>query len=224
MASLLGSALIGAVNTTASSASTASSGPSGGAVGSGSGSKGFGTASIRPQERIPGFEDTDDPAQQQQHQYSIHTAARHGDLATIQHLLDSQLASAGERDEDGITPLHWAAINNHVHVCAFLLDRGAAIDALGGELVASPLQWAARSGHLNVTHLLLNRGADPRCSRTHKGSTLCSSRRTRRPSCRCSISFNTRLSKIRQQGSGPSRHRPRIQLPSISLTSKVTQP
>ncbi|KAL9939060.1 hypothetical protein V8E36_001873 [Tilletia maclaganii] len=162
MASLLGSAQPGQPTGAVSTATaTSSSGPSGGAVGSGSGSKGFGTASIRPQERIPGFEDTDDPAQQQQHQYSIHTAARHGDLATIQHLLDSQLASAGERDEDGITPLHWAAINNHVHVCAFLLDRGAAIDALGGELVASPLQWAARLGHLNVMHLLLNRGADP---------------------------------------------------------------
>ncbi|KAE8259258.1 hypothetical protein A4X13_0g1138 [Tilletia indica] len=125
------------------------------ATASGSGA-GFETATIRPQERIPGFDDDDDPTK-----HSIHTAAQHGDLETIRHLLDSQLASPAERDEDGITPLHWAAINNHVGICAFLLDRGAPVDALGGDLVASPLQWAARSGHLNVIHLLLARGADP---------------------------------------------------------------
>ncbi|KAK0544456.1 palmitoyltransferase akr1 [Tilletia horrida] len=124
-----------------------------GASGAGSGPQ---TASIRPHERIPGFDDIDDPAS-----HSIHAAAQYGDLDTIRRLLDSQLASPAERDQDGITPLHWAAINNHVGICAFLLDRGAPIDALGGELVASPLQWAARSGHLNVMHLLLYRGADP---------------------------------------------------------------
>ena len=45
--------------------------------------------------------------------------------------------------------------------CRYLLDHGAEVDPIGGELKATPLQWAARNGHLYVVHLLLSRGADP---------------------------------------------------------------
>lgn len=48
------------------------------------------------------------------------------------------------RDDQDVTPLHWAAINAHVAACKWLLDHGADIDAMGGELKATPLQWAAR--------------------------------------------------------------------------------
>lgn len=99
---------------------------------------------------------------------TIHAYAQRGDLDSIQSLIHSGKATARDRDADGITPLHWAAINAHYPVCAYLLDPsdkdggGAAeIDALGGELVASPLQWACRSGHLYIIHLLLSKGADP---------------------------------------------------------------
>jgi ankyrin repeat protein len=57
--------------------------------------------------------------------------------------------------------LHWAAINAHVDVCRWLLEHGAEVDAIGGDLQATPLQWAARNGHLYVIHLLLKHGADP---------------------------------------------------------------
>ena len=51
---------------------------------------------------------------------------------------------ANERDGQGIAALHWAAINNHVIACKMLLESGAEVDAVGGELGATPLQWAAR--------------------------------------------------------------------------------
>ncbi|KDN46635.1 ankyrin [Tilletiaria anomala UBC 951] len=92
---------------------------------------------------------------------TIHSAAQRGDLATIKSLIESGRATAQDRDEEGITPLHWASINAQLPVCVYLLDQGADVDALGGELVASPLQWAARSGHIYIIHLLLSRGADP---------------------------------------------------------------
>jgi palmitoyltransferase len=95
---------------------------------------------------------------------TIHSAAQRGDLALIQHLISTGRATANDRDEEGITPLHWAAINAHTPVCRFLLEHGAEVDALGGDLVASPLQWAARNGHLYVMHLLLCAGADPTLS------------------------------------------------------------
>lgn len=66
-----------------------------------------------------------------------------------------------ERDEQDVTPLHWAAINAQMATCRWLLDEGADVDAIGGDLRATPLQWAARNGHLYVIQLLLSRGADP---------------------------------------------------------------
>ena len=60
-----------------------------------------------------------------------------------------------------VTALHWACINAHIGTARFLLDHGAEVDAVGGELEATPLQWAASNGHLYVIHLLLSRGADP---------------------------------------------------------------
>ncbi|ORY76495.1 hypothetical protein BCR35DRAFT_252388, partial [Leucosporidium creatinivorum] len=52
--------------------------------------------------------------------------------------------SANDRDAQGITALHWAAINNHLLACKLLLERGAEVDAVGGDLMATPLHWAAR--------------------------------------------------------------------------------
>ena len=75
----------------------------------------------------------------------LHTLAQQGDLAEIRKLLDT--ASGGdatERDHEGITALHWAAMGMHVEACRLLLERGAEVDAVGGELMATPLHWAAR--------------------------------------------------------------------------------
>ncbi|GAC75716.1 ankyrin repeat and DHHC-type Zn-finger domain containing proteins [Moesziomyces antarcticus T-34] len=98
---------------------------------------------------------------QDQMPLTIHTAAQRGDLPAIMRLVDSGRATVHDRDDDNITPLHWAAINAQLATCRYLLDHGAEVDALGGDLVASPLQWAARNGHVYVLELLCSRGADP---------------------------------------------------------------
>ncbi|RKP06523.1 ankyrin repeat-containing domain protein, partial [Thamnocephalis sphaerospora] len=69
--------------------------------------------------------------------------------------------TANDRDFQNVTALHWSAINNRIEVVRFLLDRGAEIDAVGGDLLATPLHWACRKGHLQVSAMLLERGADP---------------------------------------------------------------
>jgi len=79
----------------------------------------------------------------------------------MRELINSGKASATDRDPQNITPLHWAAINAHVAACRFLLEQGAEVDALGGDLVATPMQWAARNGYLYVIHLLVAHNADP---------------------------------------------------------------
>lgn len=76
-------------------------------------------------------------------------------------LIESGKATASDRDEQNITPLHWAAINAQVPACRYLLDQGAEVDALGGDLIATPMQWAARNGYLYVIHLLIAHNADP---------------------------------------------------------------
>ena len=43
----------------------------------------------------------------------------------------------------------------------YFLERGASVDAIGGELNATPLHWATRQGHLGAVVLLLKAGADP---------------------------------------------------------------
>ena len=76
------------------------------------------------------------------------------------------------RDADNVTPLHWAAINAHMSTCRFLLDNGADIDAVGGDLNSTALQWAACHGHLYMIHLLLSRGADPNLQNIQGFNTL----------------------------------------------------
>ncbi|WFD33234.1 protein S-acyltransferase [Malassezia cuniculi] len=92
---------------------------------------------------------------------SIHALAQQGDVAKLAALLGSGTAKAMDRDEEGVTPLHWAAINSQHGACRLLIDAGADVNAPGGELKATPLQWCARNGDLPTIQLLLERGGDP---------------------------------------------------------------
>ncbi|KAL4402174.1 palmitoyltransferase Akr1 [Malassezia pachydermatis] len=90
----------------------------------------------------------------------VHTCAQRGDVPALEALLDAGV-DVNLRDADGVTPLHWAAINAHVACCEWLLERGADVHCQGGQLQATPLHWAARRGHTQVLSLLLAHGADP---------------------------------------------------------------
>ncbi|KAI5475300.1 Palmitoyltransferase AKR1 [Pseudohyphozyma bogoriensis] len=100
----------------------------------------------------------------------LHAAAQTGDVQLIRELLTPSdepssstavRADVNDKDPQGISALHWAAINNHLLVCKFLLEQGAEVDARGGDLDATPLHWAARNGHLYIVHLLIKYNADP---------------------------------------------------------------
>ncbi|KAF7719470.1 Uncharacterized protein PECH_005246 [Penicillium ucsense] len=87
--------------------------------------------------------------------------ARIGEIGAMQNLFVTKKLTANHRDEEGITPLHWAAINNQYAMCKFLLDSGADVNAKGGESVATPAMWAAQRCHYYIVNLLLSYGADP---------------------------------------------------------------
>ncbi|KAI4278637.1 MAG: hypothetical protein LQ337_000877 [Flavoplaca oasis] len=87
--------------------------------------------------------------------------ARLGELGPIQKLLDEGKYTADYQDAENITPLHWAAINNHLALCRFLLDNGAGVNALGGINEATPAHWAVQKCNYYLVNLLLEYGANP---------------------------------------------------------------
>ncbi|CAD6579436.1 MAG: palmitoyltransferase akr1 [Tremellales sp. Tagirdzhanova-0007] len=104
---------------------------------------------------------------------SLQALAQRGDTQTILSFFQANpTLDLSSRDAQDVTPLHWAAINAHMATCRFLLDNGADVDAVGGDLKATPLQWAARNGHLYMVHLLLSRGADPNIQDAQGYNTL----------------------------------------------------
>ncbi|KRT78753.1 Ankyrin repeat-containing protein, partial [Oryctes borbonicus] len=98
-----------------------------------------------------------------EHDYSgfdIVKATQYGAFARVRELVDAGY-NVNQRDSETVTLLHWAAINNRKDIMRFFIDRGAEVDAVGGELNATPLHWATRQGHLDAVVILMNAGADP---------------------------------------------------------------
>lgn len=97
-----------------------------------------------------------------EHDYSgfdIVKATQYGAASRVKELVEAGM-DVNQPDAETVTLLHWASINNRKDIIKYLLDKGAIVDAIGGELQATPLHWATRQGHLVVT-LLMAAGADP---------------------------------------------------------------
>ncbi|KAG0163615.1 palmitoyltransferase akr1 [Apophysomyces sp. BC1015] len=92
---------------------------------------------------------------------TIFKAAHQGSFHSIRYLLDNKKATPNDVDEQGATPLHYAAIGNHDVCVKYLIDRGAEVNTTAGELQATALHWAARKGHIAAVHRLIKEGADP---------------------------------------------------------------
>jgi ankyrin repeat protein len=98
---------------------------------------------------------------------SIHHFADDGKLAHLQAILDKypKLLDA-KRDQqlgkpshgDGFTPLQTAARQGRSEVVAFLIKKGAALNAADG-YGYTPLHLAAEGGHLDVVKQLVKAGA-----------------------------------------------------------------
>lgn len=66
-----------------------------------------------------------------------------------------------QRDSENITLLHWGSINCRKDIVSLFIERGAIVDAVGGQLNSTPLHWATHQGHLSMVVLLMKHGADP---------------------------------------------------------------
>lgn len=79
----------------------------------------------------------------------IHEAAATGDIDTLKYLVENNLCSVTDEDDNGWQPLHEAIRAGDITVVRYLIENGADIGAVtinGG----SPLWWAKRT--LNQYH------------------------------------------------------------------------
>jgi len=88
-------------------------------------------------------------------------AAEKGDRNTVRSLL-KQAVDVNAAQGDGMTALHWAALNGDTEMAQMLLYAGANVKAmtrLGG---FTPLFMAGKNGNAGVVEALLKGGADPK--------------------------------------------------------------
>jgi ankyrin repeat protein len=91
--------------------------------------------------------------------YTIHHAARRGDATAVEAALGSGI-DVDVRDDDGETPLHWAAASSGTEgVVELLLRHGADADARSRAYGRTPLHSAAQFGNADAARVLLSAGA-----------------------------------------------------------------
>lgn len=86
-------------------------------------------------------------------------AAQNGNVEQVRELL-RQGADVNAAQSDGLTALHWAAMNNDTELAGVLLYAGATVRPLTRVGGYTPLHLAARNGHAEVINVLLEAGAD----------------------------------------------------------------
>jgi hypothetical protein len=91
---------------------------------------------------------------------AIHDAARMGKRQDVEIILKSSPQARDARTPLGMTPLHYAAMNEDSGPLQALLAAGAAVNARDGE-GRTPLHMAAFSTRTANGKLLLQAGADP---------------------------------------------------------------
>jgi ankyrin repeat protein len=100
-------------------------------------------------------------------------AAQSGDTDRLKALLDHNRSFASMPDQQGYTPLHYAAYFGHTEAARYLLGIGADLTALTLDPLRShPLHAAASAGHVDVAAMLLESGADPNAEQTGQWTPL----------------------------------------------------
>ena len=92
-------------------------------------------------------------------------AAMAGNSETVRSLL-REAVDVNSAQGDGMTALHWAALNDDAELAQLLLYAGANTSATTRLGAYTPLFLASKSGHSRVVDVLLRAGADPKRAAT----------------------------------------------------------
>src|SRR5579864_2847831 len=87
-------------------------------------------------------------------------AAMHGDRSVVRTLLNAK-ADVNAAQSDGMTAMHWAALNNDTEMVRILLAAGANIKVETRVGAITPLFLAATNGNATMLEAMLKVGADP---------------------------------------------------------------
>lgn len=90
-------------------------------------------------------------------------AAQQGDVEALGELVKEAKAENPVEypritDREGVSPIHWAALNNRLAAVEFLIASGLEADIVGGDLNATPILWAARYGLVYIVDMLIHKG------------------------------------------------------------------
>lgn len=91
----------------------------------------------------------------------LHAAARDGDLAKVERLLQAKYP-VNRFDELGLTPLHYAVESGHLKVTDRLIRAGANVNAHDERVIGNtPLGYVADRCSFEIAKRLIDAGADP---------------------------------------------------------------
>lgn len=99
--------------------------------------------------------------------WDIVKATQYGIFPRVLELIEPPSSSpnppydVNQLDREGVSLLHWAAINNNFTIVKYLISKGAIVDRIGGNQQATALHWAIRKHLLEMVGLLMHFGADP---------------------------------------------------------------
>jgi hypothetical protein len=105
----------------------------------------------------------------------LHLTARFGLAIVLEALLPNQVGETApileRRDSEGHTLLYLAAEHGHQRMVKLLLDKGADVNAQGGDY-GNALQAASKGGREQIVKLLLDKGADVNAQGRRYGNAL----------------------------------------------------
>jgi ankyrin repeat protein len=103
---------------------------------------------------------------------TIHKHAIEGNIRAIKKLFNSKGITCLEvKDEEGCSPLHYAAIAGNKEVVEFLIGNNASIHT-SDDAGYTPLHAAAMGGHREIIDLLISKGANVNAKDIAGGSVL----------------------------------------------------
>ncbi len=107
----------------------------------------------------------------------IFSAAKEGNIEEVRRLVESGV-DVNVKDNDGRTPLHFAAGLGYIEVVKYLISKGAYVNVKENAHGATPLHLAAEFGQIEVVKYLISKGAEVNVKDNYGNTPLDYARKT----------------------------------------------